>query len=342
MDIQFTKGVFYTFTAVKQVHLGAAELDVYVGDSFEYDGQTLRIGGREYNVPNVRAGIRAGWFAADDAVPRSASAAPRPPAPPARKVVQTVDDDERQVGFATTDARNRASNPTSKVQVDAPADGVTVGRVRVAAKQHTVLTDSSAVSQEINRLDNMTAKAIRVPVATGDVQDAMAGDDLEEILPDARSTGRPAAGRAGEGSDGADARARADEARRARLASMGVSAPATAPAPAPAPSDDGADDGADDGVDDGADDGAGDVGDLFGDLVSDADADADLAGVDAAKARMSLAKLAVPGFDWDLSAPWSSRVKAALAKREDPMYLNAILAVETDTVKKHIAKGLRG
>jgi len=39
---------------------------------------------------------------------------------------------------------------------------------------------------------------------------------------------------------------------------------------------------------------------------------------------------------------WSSRVKAALAKREDPMYLNAILAVETDTVKKHIAKGLRG
>ncbi|NBR01356.1 MAG: hypothetical protein EBT97_13115, partial [Actinobacteria bacterium] len=65
MDIQFTKGNFITFTAIKRVHLGAVEVDVYDGDSFEYDGQTLRLGGKEYNVPNLRAGVRAGWFTAD-------------------------------------------------------------------------------------------------------------------------------------------------------------------------------------------------------------------------------------------------------------------------------------
>jgi len=329
MDIQFTKGNFITFTAAKRVHLGAVEVDVYEGDSFEYDGQTLRLGGKEYNVPNVRAGIRAGWFTADASAPRVASTTPQH-TPNLRKPVQAIDDDERTVGFATTDARNRASGGGKTTASATSDEGVAVGKVRVAAKQHTVLTDSSAVSQEISRLDNMTAKVTRA-VATGDVQEAAAGDELEDILPDTPSTGRPAPGRAGDGHDGMTAEERAEAARRARVASV-----ASAPAAPPVAKDEVA------AVASAAEADEDDVAGLFGDLVSDPEAEADLAGVDAAKARMALAKLAVPGFDWDLAAPWRTRVKTALAKRDDPVYLNAILAIETDTVKKHIAEGLRG
>jgi len=330
MDIQYTKGTFITFTAAQRVHLGAVEVDVYEGDSFEYDGQTLRLGGKEYNVPNLRAGVRAGWFTAEASAPRAASKVAAPASAPARKVVQTVDDDERTVGFATTDARARASGGGKASPAAASDEGVSVGKVRVAAKQHTVLTDSSSVSQEISRLDNMTAKVTRA-VATGDVQEAAAGDELEDILPDTPSTGRPAPGRAGDGHDGMTVEERAEAARRARMASV-----AAAPAAPPVAQDEVA------AVASAAEADEDDVAGLFGDLVSDPEAEADLAGVDAAKARMALAKLAVPGFDWDLAAPWRTRVKLGLAKRDDPVYLNAVLAVETDTVKKHIAEGLRG
>ncbi|NBR01208.1 MAG: hypothetical protein EBT97_12335, partial [Actinobacteria bacterium] len=248
-----------------------------------------------------------------------------------RKVVQAIDDDERTVGFATNEARSRATGGDKASAAAASDEGVAVGKVRIAAKQHTVLTDSSSVSQEISRLDNMTAKVTRAPVATGDVQEAAAGDELEDILPEAQSTGRPAPGRAGDGHDGMTAEERAEVARRARVASV-----ASAPAAPPVARDEVA------AVASAAEADEDDITGLFGDLIDDPESDADLAGVDAAKARMALAKFAVPGFEWDLAAPWRTRVKAAIAKRDDPVYLNAILAVETDTVKKHVADGLRG
>lgn len=333
MDIQFTRGNFITLRAAKKVHLGAVEVDVYEGDELEYDGQTLKLGGKEYNVPNLRAGIRAGWFVAEDAYAAAPKVAVASAAPTLsdklRRPVQTIEDDERQVGFATKIARDKASG-TPVASPVASDEGVPVGKVRIAAHQRTVLTDSSSVSQEISRLDNMTAKVTRAPVATGDVQEAAAGDELEDILPDVPSAGKPAPGRAGEGHDGMTAEERADAARRARLASV-ASAPA---APPVAPDEVAA-------VAEAAETSADDVADLFGDLVSDPDSDADTSGMDAARARMALAKLAVPGFEWDLSAPWRTRVKTALSRRDDPVYLNAIMAVETDTVKRHVAEGLK-
>ena len=276
MEIQFTKGNFITLRAAKKVHLGAVELDVYEGDELEYDGQTLKLGGKEYNVPNLRAGIRAGWFVAEGAY----AAAPKAPATPAaaptlsdklRRPVQTVEDDERQVGFATRDARDRATG-VPKAAAAASDEGVPVGKVRIAAHQRTVLTDSSAVTQEISRLDNMTAKVTRAPVATGDVQEAAAGDDLEDILPDVPSTGRPTPGRAGDGNDGMTPEERADAARRARLASV-----ATAPAAPPADASEVA------AVAAAAETDEDDVAGLFGDLLADPEADADTAGLDAAR-----------------------------------------------------------
>jgi hypothetical protein len=333
MDILFSKGNFITFTAVKLVHLGAIEVNVNEGDTFEYDGQTLRLGGREHNVPSIRGGIRAGWFVADASAPRVASPAPASAPQPPRRIVQTLDDDERTVGFATSEARNRAASGAygangARANIPAHDEGVIVGKVRIASKQHTVLSDSSSVNQEIRRLDNMTAKVTRAPVATGDVQEARSGNELEDILPEARSTGRPAPGPAGEGSDGTTAADRAEAARRARMAAV-----ASAPAAPPVARDE------IEAVSETAED---DVSGLFGDLIDTPDVDADAAQKPVAQARMTLAKLAVPGFEWDLAAPWQTRVRDALARRGDPVYLNAILAVETDIVKKHVSEGLRG
>jgi hypothetical protein len=333
MTIQFTKGNYITLRAAKKVHLGVIELDVYEGDEFEYDGQTLKLGGKEYNVPNLRAGIRAGWFVAEGAYTAEETPSVTPVVAPTvsdklRRPVQAVEDDERQVGFATRGARDRAAGvPKSAAASD---EGVPVGKVRIASHQRTVLTDSSAVSQEINRLDNLTAKVTSTPIATGDVQEAAAGESLEDILPNVPSTGRPTPGRAGDGQDGMTAEERADAARRARLASV-ASAPAAPPVDASEVA----------AVTAAAESDEADVAGLFGDLLADPDADADTADLNAAKARMALAKLAVPGFAWDLASPWRMRVKLGLAKREDPVYLNAIMAIETDTVKKHIAEGLK-
>ena len=47
-----------------------------------------------------------------------------------------------------------------------------------------------------------------------------------------------------------------------------------------------------------------------------------------------------PGFTWDLKAHWSSRVKTALSRKDDPNFLSAVLMVESDTVRRKIVEGL--
>lgn len=318
-EIQWRRGQFYTFRAVRTVHLGAIDVNVNEGDEFEYDGQSLRLGGAEHNVPNLRAGIRAGWFVSDVALPMAAPAAP---VAAAQQTVKPLESDERHVGFATKAARDRAmgssASATSPAHGDATAEGVVVGRVRTATVQRTVLSDSSAVTQEINRLDNLSAPAtpVRKPVATGDVQQAMAGDTLEDILPNAASTGRPQSRLAADPSPSAAERAEA--ARRARIASAAVPVVpenGTSDAPSDAPSDA--------------------ASDLFGDLLSDASPS------DAYPEALAVAQAAIPGFDWDMAAPSDARVNEALSRRDDPVFLTAVLAVETDAVRQQIAAGLR-
>lgn len=309
-EIQWRRGQFYTFRAVRTVHLGAIDVNVNEGDEFDYDGQSLRFGGAEHNVPNLRAGIRAGWFVSDVELPRVASTAPAP-APAPRQTVRTIETDERNVGFATKAARDRAMMSAAPAAPAASAsDGVVVSRLRTATKHNAVLTDSSAVSQEINRLDNMTVPVtpVRKPVATGDVQYAMAGDTLEDILPNAASTGRPQSRPAAD--IGPSAAERAEAARRARIASTSV----------PVVAEDGTSDAASD---------------LFGDLLSDA------APSDAYPEALAVAQAAIPGFEWDMAASSDARVNEALSRRDDPVFLTAVLAVETDAVRQQIAAGLR-
>lgn len=299
MAIQFTKGKFYTFRAVKRVHLGSIEVNIDIDDTFEFDGQTLRIGGADHVVPNLKSGIQAGWFVPEGDVPTTEST--KSVAAPARKVVKTVDDDERQVGFATNDARNRASS-TPKNEKVVENEGVAIGKVRTAAQQRVVVSDPAAADREINRLDQMQGVRVK-PIATGDVQQSMAGDELEDILPEAKSTGRPPP------TKNNDAIARAEQAKQARLAAVNAAKQS--------PPDETGDD----------------VDALLNDL-------ADPDPVSDAVDRM--AALAPEGFEWDMALPTEGRVAAALAKRDDRAFLTTVLAFETATVRNGIISGLRG
>ena len=293
MDIRFTKGQFVTLRAAKKVHLGSLARDIEEGDMVEYDGQTLRHSGEDLAVSNLRAAIRAGWFTTDDGVVADDSSEPEPEAPK-RKVVSAIENDERFVGFATKDAKDRATAPKTPTQKTASesnaSEGVPVGKVRIPSHQRTVLDSATSATSEISKLDNLSAPR-KFPVATGDVQEALSGDDLEDLLPEAVSSHKPSPG------PDAEAAARAEANRQARLASAQV--------------------------------------------VEEVEPAATDAAVSAAEARMAIVKMAVPDFSWDLNAHWRSRVKTALTYKDNPMWMNAILAVEIDSVKKHIAEALK-
>lgn len=52
--------------------------------------------------------------------------------------------------------------------------------------------------------------------------------------------------------------------------------------------------------------------------------------------RLSLARQMVPDFDWDFSVNWKRKLK--LLEDQSPLYVCAVYAVESDAMKKHIAK----
>ena len=97
------------------------------------------------------------------------------------------------------------SASTLNVKAASEDEGVPIAKIRTAAKQRTVLTDTSSADSEIRKLDNTTPpksvkiaipveqdiKAVHLSGATGDVAHAIAGDSLEELLPDAASSGIP-------------------------------------------------------------------------------------------------------------------------------------------------------
>jgi hypothetical protein len=58
-------------------------------------------------------------------------------------------------------------------------------------------------------------------------------------------------------------------------------------------------------------------------------------------AKVALVRAVIPKFEWDLTRHWKARVVDAVKQYgKNPLYLNGILSVETETVKKHILEVL--
>lgn len=60
------------------------------------------------------------------------------------------------------------------------------------------------------------------------------------------------------------------------------------------------------------------------------------------RAKIEVIRQFVPGFEWDMSLHWRTRVKKALEYKDSMAVLNAILAMETEAVRKFVLQGLYG
>jgi len=60
------------------------------------------------------------------------------------------------------------------------------------------------------------------------------------------------------------------------------------------------------------------------------------------QAKIEMIQQFVPGFSWDMKDHWKARVKKALALKGNMPALNAVLSLETDTVRKHVMQAIYG
>jgi len=58
----FETGIFKPYRATNKIHLGTIQQDIPEGTIVEFDGSILKWGGQTYTVPQLQAGIRAGWL----------------------------------------------------------------------------------------------------------------------------------------------------------------------------------------------------------------------------------------------------------------------------------------
>ena len=218
MQPSYTKGEFQNYRAITKIHLGALSDNLHEGEEVQYDGFVMKRGGDEHALHTLRAAIKVGWL-----VPVEAPPTQYVPKPAGVKVhradgmddgvldLNTVFDEDVSVGSL---AEVRPDNAPATHRADRagethnPSEGVVVGRFKTSAKQAPVEIgrDDRKVVQQLDNKSSVDVE--KVAVATGDVEEAIGGESLVDLLPNAESSGVPEPGVAGEGrGDEADARA---------------------------------------------------------------------------------------------------------------------------------------
>ena len=179
-DINFLRGSFHSFRATTKIHLGSIEKDIVKDDIVEFDGYVLKMGLEEHSLPALKSGIKLGWLVLDHDTtsvytPKSSGVKVRPAqtdqeggGPIDFKVQPVITDDEKVVStLKSANLGQRDGKATTQ-------ESKTVGKIKTAAKQKTVITDSSAVDREISKLsENPPPKAHLLP---------RAGDEIQEIV----------------------------------------------------------------------------------------------------------------------------------------------------------------
>jgi len=169
MDIKWQRGKFIKFFAKMKIRVGGANaVDIQKGDEFEYDGSILKYGGAEIPSPQARGAIKEGWATTSDdgksdiapvtpsrnvakatSVNRDLSRVARGPS----QQLQTDSQDEDTVLDVSDRRPDSKVNPRAQPRVMTSGDnrrsmpvnggleeaqeGVSIGRVRTAAKLNT-------------------------------------------------------------------------------------------------------------------------------------------------------------------------------------------------------------
>jgi len=190
---------FQAYRATTKIHLGGTHISEQ--EVVEFDGSKLRRQDGtdlELEYPSAFLGaVKAGWVVLDGEemkayVPQPAGVEVRSAKADGtdREVISvgTVFDEDQTVGKVVE------SMPQSKPAEDA----MVVGKLKSAAKAQPIKvgTDDRRVVKEI---ESRNAPEIeKVSVATGDVEEAISGEELSDLLPDAATSGQPKAGISGE------------------------------------------------------------------------------------------------------------------------------------------------
>lgn len=193
---------YQSYRVVHKIHLGGIELVLEVGSIVQFNGSTLKTeDGEEIKLsqPSAMAGaIKVGWLvpvASTETtfIPKSAGVQVHSAKSTGEKREQvnlmTVHDEEQNVGNRQDIRRNVNA---ASARIPSEGEGVIVSRIKTSAKFAPIeigTADRAALAQ----IENQTFPVERVRVAkhTGDVSEALAGDELEDILPDAISSRRP-------------------------------------------------------------------------------------------------------------------------------------------------------
>jgi hypothetical protein len=201
--MSFAKGQFQTFRAITKVHLGSLADNLMEGEEVEFDGYTLRRGGQDHPLHQLRGAIKVGWL-----VPQNAPDTQYVPQPAGVVVhradgmngdeitLTTASEEDVNVGTLQQVRPNNApkTHKARQAGVQSDSDGVVVAKFKSPAQQDSVQVGKND-RQVVQSLDNKTSlhveRVATTTIATGDVEEAIVADTLEALLPNAVSTGRP-------------------------------------------------------------------------------------------------------------------------------------------------------
>jgi len=214
----YAKGNFQSYRAVTKIHLGAISDNLSEGEEIQYDGHVLKRGNDEHSLHSLRAAIKVGWL-----VPVEDTTSTYVPQPAGVKVHRADGTDDGEIDLDTVFETDVNMGTLDEVRPDAApkthkataageqnsSEGKVVSRIKTSAKSQTVQIGKDD-RQVVASLDNKSGIDVeRVAVATGDVQEAIGGEELTDLLPDAESAGVPKPGPSGEGAgDQSEVRAR--------------------------------------------------------------------------------------------------------------------------------------
>lgn len=216
-----------SYKALQKIHLGGAEPPTHIDQNeiVMFDGSSLkRANGLEVKLqfPGALQGaIKAGWLVEAGSAQTSMKAKPAgiqvhvaQSSTPERAAVKstTIQDEERNVGTIASvrpagspgthvAARSGELSSAASLKVVRETDddsGVIVSRFKTSAVASSVEIGKNDQAI-VNKIDNAARVSVTRPedqivrkaTATGDVQEAISGEELEELLPDAASSGRP-------------------------------------------------------------------------------------------------------------------------------------------------------
>lgn len=184
-DLQLVAGTFRSFRATVRFHLGKIQQDILKDDVLEFDGTTLKLGGNNHALPELRSAIKAGWLSPvestlSDYVPQSANVKVRPAMDKdkGKSASTEVQQDETFVGNARkvsttdgvklesksfnatlvrdTEGDGRSVGPSTKKTVPTGGDateGQTVAKLKTAAKKSFTLDGSTSMNTDMETGD---------------------------------------------------------------------------------------------------------------------------------------------------------------------------------------------